>query len=113
MNISDIRSKYNLDDNDVKCLQAMWGGEVRVVNDDDVLDDANLFTAGGAGKFDPNAIMLSKARELMESDAIKSLSGEWPSVTFQSLDDSDYNRLMTVFAMLSADELKAVLSCEL
>ena len=87
----DVISKYNMDADDVLALRAMWNGEVRNASDDDVLRDLE----------DP------------WEDTFPDISREWPppqgpSISFQSLDDPKYNRALTLFIILSNQELGAV-----
>ena len=90
--IAEVKSKYNMDSDDVLALRAMWNGEVRTASDDDVLRDIE----------DP------------WEDTFPDISRDYPtpkgpSVTFQSLDDPKYNRAMTLFVKLSNQEWRAVL----
>ena len=89
--VEEVMSKYNMDSDDVLALRAMWNGEVRIASDDDVLRDME----------DP------------WEHTFPDISRDWPlpkgpSITFQSLDDPKYNRALTLFIILSNQELGAV-----
>ena len=88
MNANDIMRKYSMSVDDVLNVRAIYGGTVSIVPDE-LLDDF--------------------------SDDMHSLNAPQPKSTrrcrvrFKSVDDSNYNRAMALFLMLSTEELRGIL----
>ena len=86
MTIDNVRHKYNMSLDDVLNVRAIFGGTVAVAADE----------------------------HLEELNRIERPETPWPKPTrckvrFNSLDDPDYNRAMTLFLILSKEELEAIL----
>ena len=90
MKANDVMHKYSMSIDDVLNVRAIYGGAVSIVPDE-LLDE------------------FSDDMHCQPLDPLQPESTRRCKVQFKSLDDSDYNKAMTLFLMLGAEELKAIL----
>ena len=90
MSRDDVMAKYNIGIDDVLNVRAIFGGTVSIVPDE-LLDE------------------FSDDRHCQPLVPPKSESKRKCKVQFKAVDDSDYNRAMTLFLVLPAEELRAIL----
>lgn len=90
MNANDVMCKYGMGVDDVLNVRAIYGGTVSIVPDEllDVFSD------------DIRCQPLNLPRPKPTRRC---------KVRFKSVDDSDYNRAMMLFLVLSTEELRAIL----
>ena len=86
MSINDVMNKYSMSVDDVLNVRAIYGGTVTIAPDEHLGDMSRM--------------------ERPETP--------WPKPTrcnvhFKSIDDEDYNRAMTLFLVLTTEELQAIL----
>ena len=90
MNANDVMFKYGMSIDDVLNVRAIYGGTVSIVPDD-LLDE------------------FSEEMYHQSPDAAQSNSTGRCRVRFKSVGDHDYHRAMTLYLMLPAEELRAIL----